>query len=275
VSPATALVVGGFDDLRLRHVRFQHECSRIGEVTALLWTDAAVSAAVGAAPKFALAERRYLLESLRFVHRVLVVDDWREPWRAAKDLPRGPAVCVDAGGNAAEVRAALRTASALGASPRTFTDPDLEGFPEFPLPPSDPSRRRVVVTGCYDWLHSGHARFFEEVSGYGELYVVVGHDANVRLLKGEGHPRFPQEQRRYMTASVRHVHRSLISTGSGWMDAEPEIGRIGAHVYAVNEDGDKPEKREFCRVHGLEYLVLCREPAAGLPRRSSTDLRGL
>ncbi len=134
--------------------------------------------------------------------------------------------------------------------------------------------RRVVVTGCYDWLHSGHMRFFEEVSGHGELYVVVGHDANVRLLKGEGHPRFPQEQRRYMTGAARHVHRSLISTGSGWMDAEPEMKTIGAHIYVVNEDGDKPEKREFCRAHGLEYLVLKRVPASGLPRRSSTDLRG-
>ncbi len=59
------------------------------------------------------------------------------------------------------------------------------------------------------------------------------------------------------------------------MDAEPEIAVIGVQVHAVNEDGDKPaERREFCRAHGLEYLVLRRVPAAGLPRRSSTDLRG-
>ena len=58
------------------------------------------------------------------------------------------------------------------------------------------------------------------------------------------------------------------------MDAEPEIQRIGAQVYAVNEDGEKPEKREFCREHGLEYLVLRRAPAPGLPRRSRTDPRG-
>ncbi len=42
----------------------------------------------------------------------------------------------------------------------------------------------------------------------------------------------------------------------------------------VIEDGDVPEKREFCRVHGIDYLVLKREPAPGLTRRSSTDLRG-
>ncbi len=58
------------------------------------------------------------------------------------------------------------------------------------------------------------------------------------------------------------------------MDAEPEIAAIGADAYAVNEDGDKPEKREFCRSRGLEYIVLTRTPAPGLPRRTSTDLRG-
>ena len=30
------------------------------------------------------------------------------------------------------------------------------------------------MTGCYDWFHSGHVRFFEEVSELGDLYVVAG-----------------------------------------------------------------------------------------------------
>ena len=43
---------------------------------------------------------------------------------------------------------------------------------------------------------------------------------------------------------------------------------------AVNEDGDKPEKREFCEARGIQYVVLKRTPKEGLPRRQSTDLRG-
>ena len=45
-------------------------------------------------------------------------------------------------------------------------------------------------------------------------------------------------------------------------------------LYAVNEDGDVPVKREYCEQHGIEYVVLKRTPASGLPPRSSTDLRG-
>ena len=63
-------------------------------------------------------------------------------------------------------------------------------------------------------------------------------------------------------------------SGSGWMDAEPEIAEIRPTYYVVNEDGDQPEKREFCNAHGLEYIVLQRRPHGDLPRRSSTDLRG-
>jgi hypothetical protein len=45
-------------------------------------------------------------------------------------------------------------------------------------------------------------------------------------------------------------------------------------MYAVNEDGDKPEKREFCRKRGIQYVVLKRLPKEGLPSRTSTDMRG-
>jgi cytidyltransferase-like protein len=151
----------------------------------------------------------------------------------------------------------------------------MQGFPQLPPHAGQPScGKRVIVTGCYDWFHSGHVRFFEEVSAIGDLYVVVGHDANIKLLKGEGHPMFPEQHRRYMVQSVRFVRKALVSTGDGWLDAEPEIERIRPHVYAVNEDGDRPEKRQYCQSHGIEYRVLQRVPKQGLPKRQSTTLRG-
>jgi cytidyltransferase-like protein len=158
---------------------------------------------------------------------------------------------------------------------RILEEAELEGFPEISETKLNrPSRKKVLVTGCYDWFHSGHVRFFEEVSELGNLYVVVGHDANIRLLKGEGHPMFSQEERRYMVASIRYVTQALISTGQGWLDAEPELKRLKPDVYAVNEDGDKPEKQKYCLEHGIEYVVLKRLPKAGLPKRESTVMRG-
>ena len=142
---------------------------------------------------------------------------------------------------------------------------DRSGFPVWDPPPPPADVPRVIVTGCFDWLHSGHVRFFMDAAAFGALYVVVGSDRNVALLKGQGHPLHREEERRYMIGPRARVHTCLVSTGSGWMDAEPEIDLIRPTVYVVNEDGDKPEKREFCSAHGIEYVVLRRVPHAGLP----------
>ena len=48
---------------------------------------------------------------------------------------------------------------------------------------SKKKNKRVLVSGCYDLLHSGHVAFFKEASAHGDLYVSVGSDANVTQLK--------------------------------------------------------------------------------------------
>jgi cytidyltransferase-like protein len=155
----------------------------------------------------------------------------------------------------------------------------LAGFP-YSAPPipakgsASGGHKRVIASGTFDWLHTGHVRFFEEAASYGELTVVVGHDANIRLLKGEGHPLLGEEERRYVVGSIRHVARALVSSGSGWLDAEPEILALAPDRYVVNEDGDRGGKRSYCEEHGIEYIVLERKPRDGLPKRASTDLRG-
>ena len=270
------LVSGSFDSLHARQMRFLEEASRLGAVHLLLWSDALARAAGGQAPVFPQEERRYLLELVRYVSRVSLLDepidkDWQD-WQGEEK----PAAWVTQGEDEDEFAGVRAWCAAQGVPVRIIPSAGLEHFP--PAPEMDCERRagrkKVVVTGCYDWLHSGHVRFFEEASAFGELYVIVGNDANVRNLKGEGHPLFTQDLRRYMAGSIRFVHQALITSGWDWMDAEPEIERLQPDIYLVNEDGDKPEKREFCAQHGLEYVVLKRLPKPGLQRRTSTDLRG-
>lgn len=273
------VVTGSFDDLRSRHVRFLEEAAKLGAVHVLLWSDEIVRSLEG--KKFPQEERLYLLEAIRYVRRVTVVADETARDAIARDaIPQVDEVrpdvwVVDEASDNVRKRAYCES---RGVEYRVLSEEDLKGFPvarvDAHTDQGQPARKRVIVTGCYDWFHSGHVRFFEEVSELGDLYVVVGHDANVRLLKGEGHPLFPQDERRYMVGSIRTIKQALISTGHGWIDAEPEIARIKPDIYAVNEDGDKPEKREFCKAHGIQYVVLERVPKEGLPRRESTVLRG-
>jgi cytidyltransferase-like protein len=272
--PRPAFVAGGFDDFRLPCVRLLEEAARIGPVHVLLWSDEVVAAETGRPPRFRVAERKYLVESIRYVAQVTVCTTWvdGEPPPCVADVPEATWVVAESSVGEADPlrckaakwdRRVVPTATlALAAQPPL--DESTERGPQ----------KRVLVTGCYDWFHSGHVRFFEEAAALGDLYVVLGHDANIELLKGKGHPLVPQYERWYMVQAVRQVRRAMIATGHGWLDAEPEIERIRPHFYVVNEDGDRPEKRAYCQTHGIEYRVLRRVPKAGLPPRQSTVLRG-
>lgn len=44
-------------------------------------------------------------------------------------------------------------------------------------------------------------------------------------------------------------------------------------IFVVNEDGGSETKRQFCAERGIDYVVLKREPDAGLEARSTTSLR--
>jgi len=268
--PSQVIVSGGFDDIRSRDLRLLEEAAKVGELTVLLWPDATLQKLTGKAPKFPLAERSYFLNAVRYVSQVVEADAGAD----FNSLPKGLRADVWADVAATTNAARENFARERGVSYHVFAADELKGFPEPPPLPPTPGRKKVIATGSYDWFHSGHVRFLEEVSAYGDLYVVVGHDANIRLLKGEGHPLIPQDERRYIVGSIKFVKQALISTGEGWLDADPEIRRLKPDIYAVNEDGDKGGKREYCRKLGIEYLVLKRTPAPGLPRRSSTDLRG-
>lgn len=271
---SSVIVSGSFDDIKSGHIRFLHEASKLGEVRVQLWSDAMASAVLGKDAKFSEAERLYFLQAIRFVKDITVIHDPKA--RDAVLLDKSDKNAVWAVGEADDSPGKKAFCASNGVKYHVVRAKDLEGFPV--LPPGaaagKPSREKVMVTGCYDWFHSGHVRFFEEVSGFGDLYVVLGSDRNVKLLKGEGHPLFCEDERRYIVQSIRYVTQALISSGSGWMDAEPEVATIKPEMYAVNEDGDKQEKWEFCEKHGLRYVVLKRTPKEGLPKRMSTNLRG-
>jgi cytidyltransferase-like protein len=265
------LVSGAFDDLRLQDLLFLYCAARTGKVTVYLWSDAVYRQIVGKQPVFPLAERQYLLGAVRFVQQIIVLETLGDPdhlpetagegatWyiRVEEYNPRKGEYC-DERGIRLEVFDEEQT--------------KIPALSQEPLVPES-RNKKVIVTGSFDWLHSGHVRFFETCAGFGDLYVIVGHDENIRLLKGEGHPLFSQRERLFMVQSVRYVTRAFISSGHGWMDAAPEMDLIHPELYVVNEDGDIEEKRRFCMEHGIVYRVLKRLPKPGLPTRRSTDLR--
>jgi cytidyltransferase-like protein len=132
--------------------------------------------------------------------------------------------------------------------------------------------KKVLVSGCFDLLHAGHIAFLKEASSYGRLYVAVGTDANLRLLKGRA-SYYSQEERVYMVNSIRFVENAFLATGSGMLDFEPDMKKIKPDIFIVNSDGHTVEKEALCKKFRVEYKVLERIPEQGLPQHSSSSIK--
>jgi len=266
-------VSGSFDNLRTNDIRFLQEASKLGSVHAMLFSDTLSKKTNGKGIKFPQEERMYFLRNIRFVDDVRVIEspgiEAISIIKKKLDINNTYWAIRESEANARKMDLCAKEDINLSIIP----DAALNGFPLFESRP-DCLSKKVMVSGCFDWVHSGHVRFFEEAAQYGDLYVVVGHDENLRLLKGSDHPLFPQQERQYWVHAIRFVHRALISSGNGWLDAEPEVLHYKPDIFIVNEDGDKPEKKELFEKLGVEYLVLERKPKEGLQARQSTHLRG-
>ncbi|MBW6502621.1 MAG: adenylyltransferase/cytidyltransferase family protein [Bacteroidales bacterium] len=129
--------------------------------------------------------------------------------------------------------------------------------------------RKVLISGCYDLLHGGHVAFFKTASAYGKLYVSLGRDDNLALLKGKK-PLFSEAERLFIVKSIRYVEDAFLASGSGMLDFEPDMRRIKPDIFIVNHDGHTAGKEKLCKDLGVKYIVLERIPEPGLPARSSS-----
>eukprot|EP01084_Bolivina_argentea_P013987 26169_1 len=133
-------------------------------------------------------------------------------------------------------------------------------------------RKKVMVSGCFDLLHSGHIKFLQEASKLGDLYVQLATDNTIQTLKHHK-PMFPEQERLYMLRAIKFVHHAQLSTGCGLLDFELDIHIIKPDIFFVNQDGDKPSKRQLIQSCNIEYKVSTRTPPKNLKARSSTNLK--
>ncbi|MBD3366507.1 adenylyltransferase/cytidyltransferase family protein [candidate division WWE3 bacterium] len=72
-------------------------------------------------------------------------------------------------------------------------------------------KKVVLVSGSYDLLHVGHARFIEQASLQGDVLVAaIPSDEAVRSLKGSGRPVMSERSRAYVLASLDMVDHVAI-----------------------------------------------------------------
>jgi len=107
---------------------------------------------------------------------------------------------------------------------------------------------------------------------YGDVYVCVGTDKNVEMLKGRT-PLFPEQERLYLVQAVRYVTHARLSSGTGRLDFEPDMAEIKPNYFFVCDDGGSTDKKNICDKYGVTYIEVPRSPEEGLLARSSTDIK--
>lgn len=72
--------------------------------------------------------------------------------------------------------------------------------------------RRVVFTnGCFDLLHPGHIRGFEQARRLGDALIVgLNSDSSVRRLKGQTRPVIPEQERAEILSALEAVDAVVI-----------------------------------------------------------------
>jgi len=95
--------------------------------------------------------------------------------------------------------------------------------------------RRVVLTnGCFDLLHVGHVRYFQQARELGDaLVVALNGDESVRALKGPGRPIVPAGERAEVLAALACVDYATIFDDQ---TAEQVVATIRPDVYVKGGD---------------------------------------
>jgi len=120
---------------------------------------------------------------------------------------------------------------------------------------------RVVVTnGCFDLLHPGHVRGFEQARALGDVLIVaINSDSSVKFLKGNDRPIIPQDERAEILAALEAVDYVIV-----FDEITPReiIARILPDVLAKGGDWGENEivGREEVEAAGGRVVSIALEP---------------
>jgi galactokinase/mevalonate kinase-like predicted kinase/glycerol-3-phosphate cytidylyltransferase-like family protein len=126
-----------------------------------------------------------------------------------------------------------------------------------------PGRTVVFCSGCYDILQSGHAVFFSQCRGFGDIVVVgIGRDSVIAQLKGPGRPVNPEANRLYLVAAMQEVDYAVLNDAelrAGKMDHAGVLEALRPDIYVLNDDdSDIAAKRALCGRLGIRVRFVPR-----------------
>lgn len=114
----------------------------------------------------------------------------------------------------------------------------------------------AFANGCFDVLHVGHIRYLQDAARVADVLVVgVNGDESVRVLKGEGRPVMPEDERAEILDSIRGVTYVTIfdekSPARLLQTLEPDFQCKGTDYTA-----DSVPEGEIVRAYGGQVVIV-------------------
>lgn len=119
--------------------------------------------------------------------------------------------------------------------------------------------KKVLVGGCFDFIHFGHIAFLKQARAQGNyLVVALESDENVRNMKGDSRPIHNQQQRKEMLSSLSFVDEIIelppMNTDEKYFEL---VTNVKPAVIAVTEgDPIVDKKREQANRVGAKLVVI-------------------
>lgn len=116
--------------------------------------------------------------------------------------------------------------------------------------------RIVLANGCFDLLHVGHVRYLTGAKEIGDILVVgVNSDRQTRILKGEGRPFVPENERAELVSALRCVDFVTIFD-------DPTVERLlltilpDFHAKGTDYTTETVPEREIVRSYGGSVVIV-------------------
>lgn len=116
------------------------------------------------------------------------------------------------------------------------------------------SEKTVLITGFFDLLHSGHVAFIQNAAKYGNIIVSLGSDENY-LRQKKRYPLNPENERKYMLESLKHIDQVHISRECGPLSFQDHLKEIKPDYFIINQDRDSHDKEKICIDNDVEYII--------------------
>ena len=113
---------------------------------------------------------------------------------------------------------------------------------------------RVMASGVFDILHTGHISYLEQARAMGdELYVVVASDDTIRKRKHE--PITPESMRLKIVSSLKVVDKAFLGNSNGDMYSILETVRPDIIVLGFDQTFDEEQLESDLRSKGYDIRV--------------------